>query len=236
MSKQEDGPLMIAGTPGTLEWHEQYRNPVSDLIGSVLDSPALKRCLDVVVAAAALVLLSPLFLVVSLLIKITDGGPVLFVQRRVGRNGTGFFMFKFRSMRVHAHALLRSLAGENIHGSGITFKVKRDPRVTWVGRIIRKISIDELPQLWNILKGDMSLVGPRPALPEEVARYRPADRERLRVLPGLTCFWQVQGRGDLPFEDQVQLDIEYVRTRTLWLDAKLLLLTVPAVLRCRGAY
>jgi lipopolysaccharide/colanic/teichoic acid biosynthesis glycosyltransferase len=195
-----------------------------------------KSLLDVVVASATLVVLSPLFLLVAVLIKLSSRGPVLFTQQRVGRNGEPFAFYKFRSMRVHAPYQRAALLEQNQHGNGITFKIKRDPRVTWVGRIIRKLSIDELPQLWNVLKGDMSLVGPRPPIPEEVARYHPEHFARLAVLPGITCFWQVYGRADLPFEDQVRLDIEYIKKRTFWLDVRLLLLTVPAVLSCRGAY
>jgi lipopolysaccharide/colanic/teichoic acid biosynthesis glycosyltransferase len=139
-------------------------------------------------------------------------------------------------MVVNAESLKKKLTESNHHGDSITFKMKRDPRITMVGRLIRKTSIDELPQLWHVLTGEMSLVGPRPAVPVEVARYKPRHRARLNVKPGLTCIWQISGRGDLPFEKQVSLDIEYIQTRSWWLDMKLMVKTVPAVLTGRGAY
>ena len=199
-------------------------------------SDEVKRLLDTSVAIAALIALSPIMLVVAILIKLTDGGPVLFTQTRIGRFGVPFKFYKFRSMRSDAPKLKATLLNANLHGSGVTFKIKRDPRITWIGRIIRKISIDELPQLWNVLNGDMSLVGPRPSLPDEVKLYEPQHHLRFSVLPGITCLWQVLGRADLPFEDQVMLDIAYIQNRTFWLDLRLLVLTVPAVLSCRGAY
>jgi len=197
----------------------------------------LKRALDVVVATAALVLLAPLFVLVAVLIKLTDGGPVFFVQRRVGKDGVQFPFFKFRSMVVDADRMKDALRALNAHGAqGVTFKMKHDPRMTRVGRLIRKTSIDELPQLFNVLRGEMSLVGPRPAVPGEVARYNAYERQRLAALPGLTCIWQVSGRSNLPFERQVELDLEYIRNRSLWMELRLLALTVPAVLTGRGAY
>jgi lipopolysaccharide/colanic/teichoic acid biosynthesis glycosyltransferase len=198
--------------------------------------PFLKRTLDIVVAATMLLLLAPLFAVVALLVKLTDGGPVLFWQKRVGRWGREFNFPKFRSMVVNAEQLKASLLARNDHGGGVTFKMKRDPRVTWIGRIIRRLSIDELPQLWCVLRGDMSLVGPRPPVPGEVAKYTLEDRRRLDVVPGLTCIWQVSGRGNIPFPQQVALDAEYVEKRSLWLDFVLLLRTIPAVLTGRGAF
>lgn len=195
-----------------------------------------KRAIDIAVAAMMLTMLSPLFLLLAVLIKLTDGGPVLFWQTRVGQWGREFPFPKFRSMRVDAEEILRKIAEQNHHGQSITFKMKRDPRVTWVGRIIRKLSIDEMPQLWCVLKGDMSLVGPRPPLPREVAQYQLSDRRRLEAVPGLTCIWQVSGRGDIPFPQQVQLDVQYIETRSLWLDLKLLWQTVPAVVLGKGAY
>jgi lipopolysaccharide/colanic/teichoic acid biosynthesis glycosyltransferase len=197
---------------------------------------AIKRALDVGVSAAMLVLLLPLFLVVALLIKLTDGGPVLFWQRRVGRWGREFPFPKFRSMVVNAEALKKALEAQNVHQDKGTFKMKRDPRVTQVGRVIRKLSIDELPQLWCVLKGDMSLVGPRPPVPGEVAGYTLAQRRRLDVTPGLTCIWQVSGRSTIAFPRQVELDVQYIESRSVWLDLKLLLKTVPAVLTGKGAY
>ena len=195
-----------------------------------------KRLLDVAVALSMLAVLSPLFLVVALCVKLTDGGPVFFRQKRVGLNGRVFDFFKFRSMIVNAEAKKAELLKMNKHGNSITFKMCRDPRVTWVGRIMRKTSVDELPQLWNVLIGEMTLVGPRPAVVAEVQRYTARERRRLGVTPGLTCIWQVSGRADLDFQQQVELDVRYIRERSLWLDLKLMLLTVPAVLSGKGAY
>lgn len=203
----------------------------------VRGAEALKRAIDVVASSLALVALAPVFLAVAAAIKITDGGPVLFWQTRVGRYGREFRFPKFRSMVMDAEARKATLAASNSHGAdGVTFKMKRDPRITAVGRIIRKLSIDETPQLWLVLKGDMSLVGPRPPVPSEVARYSLADRRRLDVTPGLTCIWQVSGRSEIPFERQVGLDVEYIESRDLWLDLRLLLKTVPAVLAGKGAF
>lgn len=197
---------------------------------------ALKRALDIVVALIMLLLLAPLFLFVALAIKLTDGGPVLFWQTRVGRWGREFPFPKFRSMVVNAEQLKSLLLSQNQHADGVTFKMKKDPRVTWIGRLIRKTSIDELPQLWCVLKGDMSLVGPRPPVPKEVALYKLVDRRRLDVTPGLTCIWQVSGRGDIPFHQQVELDVQYIHSQSFWFDVLLLLKTVPAVLLGKGAY
>jgi lipopolysaccharide/colanic/teichoic acid biosynthesis glycosyltransferase len=197
----------------------------------------LKRAMDVAVAGTALVVLSPLFLLVAAAIKATDGGPALFWQTRIGQWGRPFACPKFRSMVVDAERVRRELETANMHGdSGVTFKLRRDPRVTAVGRIIRKTSIDELPQLWCVFKGDMSLVGPRPALATEVARYSLDERARLEAVPGLTCTWQVSGRADIPFPEQLRLDVEYIERRSLREDLKLLLKTVPAVILGRGAY
>lgn len=196
----------------------------------------VKRASDVSVSLLLLVALSPLLALVALLIKVTDGGPVFFRQTRVGRWGREFAFQKFRSMVVDAEQLKSELLKQNDHGAGVTFKMKKDPRITWIGRIIRKLSVDELPQLWNVLTGDMSLVGPRPPVPAEVSHYSVADRRRLDVTPGLTCIWQVSGRGDIPFPEQVQLDVEYIDNSSLRLDLKLLLKTIPAVLAGRGAY
>jgi lipopolysaccharide/colanic/teichoic acid biosynthesis glycosyltransferase len=196
----------------------------------------LKRVIDIVVASVALLCLSLLFLAVALCIKLTDGGPVLFWQTRVGRWGREFSFPKFRSMVADAEKLKESLLAQNDHQDSVTFKMKSDPRVTWIGRIIRKLSIDELPQLWLVLTGDMALVGPRPPVPREVAQYTLADRRRLDVTPGLTCIWQVSGRGDIPFQEQVELDVQYISSQSLWFDLKLLLKTVPAVLLGKGAY
>jgi lipopolysaccharide/colanic/teichoic acid biosynthesis glycosyltransferase len=145
-------------------------------------------------------------------------------------------MLKFRSMYMDADQRLKELIAQNEMQGGVLFKMKNDPRITPVGRFIRKMSIDELPQLWNVLKGDMSLVGPRPALPSEVDQYSLHDRQRLEVIPGITCIWQVSGRSDIPFPEQVQLDVQYIDSQFIWLDIKLLFQTIPAVLFSRGAY
>jgi lipopolysaccharide/colanic/teichoic acid biosynthesis glycosyltransferase len=197
----------------------------------------LKRSLDLLLVIPALALLAPLFALVALAIRLHDGGPVLFWQKRVGRFGQEFAFPKFRSMRVDAEAVREALLAANEHGqAGVTFKMKRDPRITPVGRLIRRTSIDELPQLWCVLRGSMSLVGPRPPLPVEVERYTLADRERLVVTPGLTCIWQVNGRSEVPFPEQVKMDLDYIRKPGLWTDLWLLLKTLPAVIRGRGAY
>ena len=197
----------------------------------------LKRALDLLLVIPALVLLAPLFLVVALAIRAHDGGPVLYWQRRVGRDGRVFAFPKFRSMRTDADAVRQQLLAANQHGAdGVTFKMKRDPRITPVGRLIRRTSIDELPQLWCVLRGDMSLFGPRPPLPAEVERYTLADRQRLSVTPGLTCIWQVSGRSEVPFPQQVQMDLDYIRQPGLSTDLRLLAKTLPAVVRGRGAY
>ena len=197
----------------------------------------LKRALDLLVVVPSLVLLAPLLAAVATAIKLSDRGPVLFWQRRVGRDGCVFDFPKFRSMRVDAEAVRAEIEAANQHGAdGVTFKMKHDPRVTRVGRVIRRTSIDELPQLWCVLRGDMSLVGPRPPLVSEVQRYTLADRERLSVVPGLTCIWQVNGRSEVPFPEQVQMDLAYIREQSLGTDVRLLIETVPAVIRGRGAY
>lgn len=200
-------------------------------------SRVLKRTLDIVGSLAGLILLSPVFLFVATCIKLTDRGPVLFWQQRVGRWGREFSFPKFRSMVINAEDLKDQLLKENDHGSSVvTFKMKRDPRVTLIGRLIRRTSIDELPQMWCVLRGDMSLVGPRPPVPREVALYTLTDRRRLDVIPGLTCIWQVSGRGEIPFEQQVQLDVEYIESQSIWTDLTLVAKTIPAVLLGKGAY
>jgi len=196
----------------------------------------LKRGIDILVSSILLIGLSPLFLGVALCIKLTDRGPVLFWQTRIGQWGREFPFPKFRSMVVNAEDLKDTLLEQSDHEDSITFKMKKDPRITWIGRIIRKLSIDELPQLWCVLKGDMSLVGPRPPVPREVVEYTLADRRRLDVIPGLTCIWQVSGRGDIPFDEQVELDVQYIESQSLWVDIKILLSTIPAVLLGKGAY
>jgi lipopolysaccharide/colanic/teichoic acid biosynthesis glycosyltransferase len=194
-----------------------------------------KRCIDVMLASLALLLLFPLLAILGLLIKM-DGGPVLFAQTRVGRRGRHFRCYKLRSMICGADRMKAELMQKSHHSDPRTFKMAVDPRVTTVGRLIRKTSLDEVPQLWNVIIGDMSLVGPRPPVPSEVSRYSGEDFRRLEVRPGLTCIWQISGRGDIPFHQQVKLDIDYIEQRSLWLDAKLMLQTIPAVISGRGAY
>ena len=195
-----------------------------------------KRLLDIVAAIILLILLTPLFVIITVLIYLSSPGPVFYKQTRVGRWGKLFTMWKFRSMYPNAYARLKEMMAENEMTGGVIFKMKNDPRIIPIGRFIRKASIDELPQLWNVLKGDMSLVGPRPALPSEVNQYSLQDRQRLEVIPGITCIWQVSGRSNIPFPQQVQLDVEYIQSQSLLLDLKLLLKTIPAVLLSRGAY
>ena len=195
-----------------------------------------KRGLDIVVAGLMTLLLAPLFGIVALLIYKESPGPVFFSQNRVGRWGKLFRMYKFRSMVVNAEKLLEKLKEQNESSAGVIFKMKKDPRITKIGAFIRKTSIDELPQLWNVLKGDMSLVGPRPAIPSEVAEYTLDDRRRLDAVPGITCIWQVSGRSNIDFKGQVRLDAQYIESRSFWFDIMLLLKTIPAVLFGKGAY
>jgi len=195
---------------------------------------SLKRVLDVTFAAAALLALSPLLLLIAALIKLTDGGPVFFAQQRVGFRYRSFRMLKFRSMVVHAESMKPKLQLVN-ESNGPVFKMMRDPRVTRVGRILRKYSLDELPQLINVLRGDMSLVGPRPSLEIEVARYEPWYFRRFAVRPGLTCFWQICGRRyRMPFDDWMRLDLKYVDQWSLRLDLVLIVRTFSVVLGGTG--
>ena len=190
----------------------------------------LKRLMDIVGASVGLLLASPIMLIVAILIKLEDPkGPIFFSQVRNGAYPKTFKMYKFRSMYIDAEERLQDLMHLN-EQSGPAFKMKYDPRITRVGKFIRKTSLDELPQLFNVLKGDMSLVGPRPAIPREVEQYTAYQKQRLFVKPGLTCIWQVSGRNNIEFDQWVELDIEYIKTRSLWLDIKLILLTIPALL------
>lgn len=196
-----------------------------------------KRSLDLLVVLPLTLLFLPLFAFIALWIWIIDFGPVLYWQRRIGLNGVEFEFPKFRSMCLDANEMRGKLLEQNQHGTkGVTFKMKRDPRVTSAGRFMRRFSIDEFPQLWCVLTGQMTLVGPRPPLPSEVDLYTANDRERLRVTPGLTCIWQVSGRSDIPFDRQVLMDIEYIHQGSLKTDLLLLCKTIPAVLLGRGAY
>nr|WP_233146911.1 sugar transferase [Paenibacillus selenitireducens] len=195
-----------------------------------------KRCMDFLGALIGLILLSPIFVVVGIAIKL-DGsnGPVFYRQVRVGKNGSQFHMYKFRSMINNADQMLDELKALN-EVSGAMFKIKNDPRVTRIGRFIRKTSIDELPQFINVLLGEMSLVGPRPPLPNEVDEYRPYDRQRLLVTPGCTGIWQVSGRNEVGFEEMVELDLKYIRERSIAMDLKLIVKTVDVMVNSKGAY
>ena len=194
-----------------------------------------KRLLDIVGASAGLLVASPILLLAAVAIRLDSPGPVFHRAVRVGRGGRKFQFLKLRSMRVGAEELRGLLLHLN-QAQGPAFKLHDDPRVTRVGRILRKTSLDELPQLWHVLRGDMSLVGPRPPFPEEVERYEPWMLRRLSVRPGLTCLWQVSGRSDLPFDEWMRLDLEYVDRYSFPLDVSILLRTIPAVLSARGAY
>ena len=195
---------------------------------------AMKRAIDVVGAVLGLVLTLPIWLIVIAAIKLDSRGPVFFVRRRCGLFGRTFPCYKFRTMYVGSEHRREGLQSEN-EQSGPAFKMRDDPRVTRVGRFLRRYSIDELPQLLNVLLGRMSLVGPRPPLPEEVAQYEIDHRGRLCMRPGITCLWQVAGRAEIGFADWVRLDMEYIERWSLWLDLGILVLTVPAVLSGRGA-
>jgi exopolysaccharide biosynthesis polyprenyl glycosylphosphotransferase len=215
----------VAGLPFV-----QVEEPQSDRAGGWA-----KRLFDLVVAGSLVVLLSPLLALVALLVRLQDGGPVFYRQRRVGAGGAVFDMVKFRSMVVDAEARLDELADANEH-DGVLFKIREDPRITRIGRFIRKFSIDELPQLFNVLRGEMSLVGPRPPLVDEYERYEQDTHRRLLVRPGMTGLWQVSGRSDLPWSEAVRLDLYYVDNWSMVIDLVIMLKTVKAVLVSKGAY
>jgi lipopolysaccharide/colanic/teichoic acid biosynthesis glycosyltransferase len=195
-----------------------------------------KRALDITVGGVLSACVLPLFLIIAAVIKLVDGGPAIFWQRRVGQGGREFWFPKFRSMHVGAEKLQDALRHHNDHGDSVTFKMRVDPRVTGIGRLLRTLSVDELPQLWCVLKGEMSLVGPRPPLPSEVRRYTPIQLRRLEVKPGITGLWQVCGRSTIPFDGQIALDIEYIRRQSLRFDLDILARTVRAVVSCKGAW
>ncbi|EGA90017.1 priming glycosyltransferase [Planococcus donghaensis MPA1U2] len=195
-----------------------------------------KRFLDIIGSLVGLIMLIPVFLIISLLIKMEDPkGPVFFKQKRVGKHGRTFDMYKFRSMVSNAEDLKAALQQQN-EASGPVFKIKSDPRITKIGKFIRKTSIDELPQLVNVLSGDMTIVGPRPALPDEVAQYTNYEKQRISVTPGLTCFWQVNGRSNISFKEWVEMDLEYIRKRSTALDIKLICKTILVLFGSKDAY
>ena len=195
---------------------------------------AFKRLVDISTSLLLLTLALPVVLVIAVVIRLTGPGGILYRQIRCGLNGRRFTLYKFRTMVADAEQKQRELLHLN-EMDGPVFKMERDPRVTWFGRILRRFSLDELPQLWNVLRGDMSLVGPRPPIPDEVARYQRWQRRRLSMKPGLTCLWQISGRNQLDFDRWIELDLQYIDSWSSWLDMKILLKTVPAVLSGRGA-
>ena len=203
---------------------------------TVSASYAMKRALDIVGSAIGMVLLSPVYIGIAAAVKFTSPGPVIFSQTRVGRYGRHFKFYKFRSMRVDAEEQKAALMAQNESKDGVIFKMRDDPRITKVGKFLRRTSLDELPQLWNVFIGDMSLVGPRPPVPKEVQEYTLEDRKRLDVIPGITCLGQISGRSDIPFHEQVQLDKEYILAPSLWKDLVILVKTVPAIIGGKGAY
>ena len=221
--------------PGVFQHnHIQMRMLIWNItIGS---SICFKRFMDILLAVISIILGSSVFILTALLVKITSPGPIIFSQVRVGKYGRHFKFYKFRSMYIDAEARKAELLKHNESGDGVIFKMKRDPRITPIGRFIRKFSIDKLPQLFNVLLGDMSLVGPRPPLPSEVRNYTIEERKRLNITPGITCIWQVSGRSELPFQQQMALDKQYIASRSAWKDFVILLKTIPAILTGKGAW
>jgi exopolysaccharide biosynthesis polyprenyl glycosylphosphotransferase len=195
----------------------------------------IKRAFDIVISLAAIIFFAPIMLFTTLVIKLDSPGPVLFRQVRVGKWGKQFYCFKFRSMYIDAEARKQELMSFN-EADEVVFKIRKDPRITRVGRIIRKISVDELPQLFNVLNGEMSLVGPRPPLPIEVEKYHFDHRRRLEATPGITGLQQVSGRSELDFKRWVELDLQYIEQQSLWKDIEIMLKTIPAVITGKGAY
>ena len=234
-----DAILDLRRSDAVVDLRERQLEAVAPLSGLLAAHPwqlALKRLADIVGSSLGLLLLSPLLLVAAIAVRVSSRGPAFYVSERVGHDGRPFRMAKFRSMIRGAHGSRDHHDHLNIHDDGPVFKIRDDPRVTRVGRLLRRCSIDELPQLWNVLRGQMSLVGPRPPLPDEFLHYGPRERRRLEVKPGLTCIWQVSGRSDIDFETWVDMDIAYIDTWSLRLDARLLGRTIAAVFTGRGAY
>lgn len=230
LEEGEELSQVLAGWPSTSA--AQMNLPVKPRLVAYRK---VKRVLDVVAASIVILLLSPLFLLLILAVKLTSRGPILYVSKRVGLCGKVFDFYKFRSMYVDADQKRVALEQAN-EKDGPIFKMKRDPRITPIGRFLRKFSLDELPQFYNVLKGDMSLVGPRPPLVHEVERYSSFEQERLTIRPGLTCYWQIMGRSDLSFEEWMILDHRYLREMSLWTDMKIMVKTPLAVLLGKGAY
>ncbi|MFZ0492722.1 MAG: sugar transferase [Acidimicrobiia bacterium] len=230
-----DGAVVDLRASGATTLERAFARADEGLMGAPSWELGIKRTVDIVTSVFFLLLFSPVLLIAAIAVKLTSPGPLFYVQERVGKGGQIFRFAKFRSMRNGAHTELDDLRHLN-EVDGPVFKIKDDPRITAVGRFMRKYSIDELPQLVHVLTGQMSLVGPRPPLPTEVATYDEWHRQRLLVKPGITCIWQVSGRSDLDFETWVALDIEYIRTWGPWLDFLILLKTLPAVISGKGAY
>jgi exopolysaccharide biosynthesis polyprenyl glycosylphosphotransferase len=195
----------------------------------------LKRLVDVLLASLGLIAALPVVLAIAMAVKLDSPGPAIFVQERIGQHGRRFRFYKFRSMHIDAEQRLAEVKVQN-EVEGPVFKIRNDPRISRVGSFLRRTSLDELPQLINVLKGEMSMVGPRPPLPNEVAQYRPSDLIRLSVKPGLTCLWQINGRSNVGFDQWMEYDREYVHNMSFWLDVRILARTVGAVLSMRGAY
>ena len=220
---------------------QSIRLKLAEVVGLIQTRPLseggriAKRALDIIASAAGLIVLSPLLLGLALAVKLTSRGPVLFVQARCGLAGRKFRFYKFRTMVQNAEFRRAELEHLN-EMSGPAFKIRRDPRITRLGGVLRKTSLDELPQLWNVLKGDMSLVGPRPPTPDEVARYTPHQVQRLSILPGITGLWQISGRSEIvDFDRWIELDLQYAQNWSMWLDLRILLKTFVVVARVRGA-
>lgn len=221
---------------GAFDGASNYINYVLEEQKTKMMYLVIKRGMDFLLAFMGLVILSPLFLIVAVLIKLEDPkGSVFFYQTRIGKDEKPFRMYKFRSMVSNAEELLEDLLNQN-EISGAMFKMRQDPRITKIGKFIRRTSIDELPQLWNVILGDMSLVGPRPALPREVAQYSPYDKLRLKVIPGCTGLWQISGRNELNFNEMVELDIQYIKQRGIMVDLKIMLHTVRVMFGSKDAF
>jgi len=221
--------------PGTRRPEPVDIHPTQGLLGISPFGAICKRILDIVGSGIALLVLSPIFLAAAAAVKATSRGSLFYVSTRVGKDGKEFRFFKFRTMRTSAESDKEALRQWN-EVSGPVFKIKADPRITKVGKMLRKLSIDELPQLFHVLQGQMSLVGPRPPTPDEVAVYNDRELQRLLVKPGMTCTWQVSGRSDIGFDQWVEMDLEYIEQWSMWLDLRLIAATIPAVLSTRGAY
>ena len=209
------------GEEDQIEYRSEYSKTIMYFV--------TKRIIDILGSIIGLLLLSPILIITAIVIKLDSKGPIFFIQERVGKNGEYFNMYKFRSMVIDAEEKLYQLKDKN-EMSGPMFKMKNDPRVTRVGSFIRRTSIDELPQLFNVLKGEMSLVGPRPNLPREVIKFTDYQKDKLLAQPGITCYWQVMGRNNIDFEQWIELDVKYVRERSTWVDIKLIFKTVGLLL------